>query len=116
MREDVRRKLVETARKGGRITYGELMRSFGIARGRSIGRVLEEICLHETSEGRPPLGSIVVLRGGDYPSGGFLAVFPGRYSGLRRDDPRARRLMREDQERTWEYWRRARPARINANS
>lgn len=105
MREGVRRRLIETARNGARITYGEIMRAFGVARGRHIGKVLEEICMHEVSNGRPPLGSVVVLKGSDYPSSGFLLVFPERYSGLDRNGPEARRLMREDQERTWAYWK-----------
>jgi hypothetical protein len=107
MREDVRRRLIEVARNGKRITYGELMRTFGLARGRHIGKVLKEICLHEVSNNRPPLASIVVLQNSNYPSTGFLSVFPERYSGLDRNSPKARQLMREDQERTWAYWKTA---------
>jgi len=87
MRQDVRERLIEVVRHRGLITYGELMRDFGLARGRQIGEVLGEISEYEHAQGRPFLSAIVVNKGGLRPSGGFRGV-----RGVSRDVP-------------WEYYR-----------
>jgi hypothetical protein len=65
MREDVRKKLVEVAKREETITYGELMKEFQIPRGHpkpgiGIGSVVGEISNYEYSKGRPLISAIVV--------------------------------------------------------
>jgi len=125
MRQDVRKKLIEVARRGETITYGELMKEFGIPRGHpkpgiGIGYVVGEISNYEYSQGRPLLSAIVVRadsRTGicplGHPGGGFFGLdgipvhlerSPGVYSNptLSADE---QRFVKEEQERVWDYWR-----------
>lgn len=94
MREDVRDRLVEVARHRGLVTYGELMRDFGLARGRQIGQVLLQICEYEHDQGRPFLSAIVVRKHVLRPSEGFWGV-----RGVSKDVPWER--YRDE---VHEYW------------
>jgi hypothetical protein len=94
MREDIRGRLIEVARHRGLIAYGELMRDFGIARGRQIGEILGEISEYEHDHSRPFLSAIVVNKGTLRPSGGFWGV-----RGVSRDIPWER--YRDE---VHEYW------------
>jgi len=119
MRHDVREKLIEVARKGETITYGDLMKSFGISR-RYIGAVVGEISGHEYSKGRPLMSAIVVRSNSStstcpkgVPGGGFFGL-SGVPSRLRRPesaygDSRLTELEQQfarwQQEEVWKYWR-----------
>jgi len=119
MRRDVREKLIEVARKGETITYGDLMKSFGISR-RHIGAVVGEISGHEYSEGRPLISAIVVRSNSStstcpkgVPGGGFfgLSGVPGRLKrpedayGDSRLTGSEQQFVREQQEEVWKYWK-----------
>ena len=76
----IRAKLIETAKTGQLITYGEFVNnsSYKVVRGQGqpwqIGTVLGDICTFEHNQGRPLLSAICVLkkRGKpDMPSSGF---------------------------------------------
>jgi len=124
MRRDVRAKLIEIARKRKTITYGELMRKFGIPRGHrkpgiGIGSVVGQISEYEHSKGRPLL-SVIVVRADSktkkcpqgHPGGGFLGLdgvplhlrrSPGAFS-----DPltiKEQEFIKEEQQRVWDYWK-----------
>ena len=70
MRQDIRDRLIRTARSGEVIFYREL----GIGRGKAAGRILNEICEHEHSQGRPLLGAIVVNKATGMPGEGFWGL------------------------------------------
>jgi hypothetical protein len=85
MRQDVHKKLIKIAKRGETITYGELMKEFGIARGgrkpkMGIGWIVGEISGYENAKSRPLLSAIVVKAGSKtkvcsqgHPGGVFLA-------------------------------------------
>lgn len=70
MRQDIRNKLIQVARKGEVIFYLEL----GIGRGQAAGKILGEICEYEYSQGRPLLSAIVVNKATGMPSEGFWGL------------------------------------------
>jgi len=74
MRQDIRNRLIETARAGEVIFYREL----GIGRGRAAGTILEEISDYEWNQGRPLLTAIVANKAKGMPSPGFwqLSAIP----------------------------------------
>lgn len=126
MRQDVHKKLIEVAKKGETITYGELMNEFKVPRGHpksgiGIGWKVYEISNYEYSKGRPLLSSIVVRANSEtevcpqgHPSGGFFAEDDGIPEHLKRSErtcqnptlsPDEQKFVKEEQERVWNYWR-----------
>lgn len=124
MREDVRRKLIEVAKKGQTITYGDLMKEFRIPRGHKkpnigIGGVVGKISEYEHSNNRPLL-SVIVVRAGKskdfplgHPGGGILGL-PGIPRHLVRKsvdhtNPKLNdeevRFLQEEQDKVWKYWK-----------
>jgi hypothetical protein len=72
----VRERLIEAARSGELVYYGEFIRGdYGVARGQGsrwkIGDVLDEINHREAAENRPLLSAICVLEYTGMPSVGF---------------------------------------------
>ena len=125
MRADVRQKMIQVAKGGSTITYGDLMREFRIPRGHrnpgiGIGAVAGAISEVEHSQGRPMLSAIVVRADSrtraspqGHPGGGFLGL-DAIPASLKRS-PSAQQIaaltaeeqkyVREEQERVWRYWR-----------
>lgn len=124
MRDDVRQRLIEVARKGETITYGALMEEFGIPRGDryhrvGIGDVVGEISNFEYSEGRPRLSAIIVEVGSakepctkGITGGGFFGL-DGLPEAVRRGAKHynrplteaERRFLWQEQRAVWSYWR-----------
>jgi len=125
MRSNVRQKLIDVAKRGGTITYGELMKEFGIPRGHrkpgvGIGHVVGEISEHEHSQGRPLISAIVVRANSGtaicpkgVPGGGFFGL-PGIPSRLARSESdwanpqltkEEQKFLLAEQHRVWQYWR-----------
>jgi hypothetical protein len=124
MRADVRERLVAAAKSGETVTYGELMKQFGIPRGspnreKGIGDVVGQISMYEHSKGRPPISAIVVTAGSrtltypqGLPSGGFFGL-PGIPPHLKRQDQELgnpltledKEYARQQQKRVWAYWK-----------
>lgn len=76
MRQDIRDRLIQAARRGEVVFYREL----DIGRGWVAGQIRSEICEHEHCEGRPLLSAIVVNKATGMPSEGFWglsAIPPG---------------------------------------
>ena len=125
MRQDVRRKLIEVARRGQTITYGELMKEFGIPRGHpkpgvGIGPEVGKISRHEHAQGRPTLSAIVVLASSKtrtcpqgHPGGGYFGLpdIPTHLwrPGTEHQNPKLtsdeQRFMVQEQEEVWNYWK-----------
>lgn len=126
MRSDVRQKLIQVAKKGKTITYGELMAEFHIPRGHpvpgiGIGHVVGRISEYEDSKGRPLISAIVVraasanrLCPDGNPGGGFFGIpSPNIPADLIRPESKLSnpilddaelRFVRQEQERIWRYW------------
>ena len=125
MRQDVRQKLISVAKRGETITYGELMREFGIPRGHpkpgiGIGHVVGIISEHEHSKRRPLISAIVVRASSGtaicpkgVPGGGFFGL-PGIPSHLIRSESawadsrlngEEQEFIKNEQEKVWLYWR-----------
>lgn len=122
MREDVRKKLIKTAKERKTVTYGDLMREFKISRGPSgkgIGNVVGTISEYEHQNGRPILSAIVVRSGSGtkkwkhgHPGGGFFGL-PSVPHHLRRfesdhvnpnlSDAELEHIKQE-QQKVWDYW------------
>ena len=77
MREDIRQMLIESARDGKVIHYMEL----DVGRGKTLGKVLEDISVYEANQGRPLLSAIAVSKVKGMPNEGFWKI-PGIRSGL----------------------------------
>lgn len=126
IRWDVRRKLIEVAKKGETITYGELMREFGIPRGHhkpelGIGSIVGEISNYEHSEGRPLISAIVVRADTKtrayphgHPGGGFMGLdgIPAQLKRRSEASWQDHKLTAEEQEwlikeqeKVWAYWK-----------
>lgn len=120
--ENVRKKLVEVAKKGETITYGEVMQLFNIPRDHpefGIKDVVGDISNHEHSKDRPRLSAIVVKAGSQTescpngcPDGSFFGL-----SGLCEDLARSpsdfseplsefeQDFVKSEQKRVWMHWR-----------
>ena len=113
--EDMRKVLLDAA--GGRrtVTYGQLMKEFGLARGdsgRTVVGALGEVDRREYGSGAPGFAAIVVRKDTGYPGGGFFCwddVPPElRRPQERCQDPKLsqaeREYVKQQQERIWKYY------------
>lgn len=82
MRQDIRDRLIDTARKGEVIFYSDLH----IGRGKGAGIILGDICEYEHSNRRPLLTAIVVNKATGMPSIGFwgLSAIPSNLTDKQR--------------------------------
>ena len=124
MRDDVRKKLIEVAKNGETITYGALMKEFGIPRGHQkpeigIAGAVDAINGYERAKGHPLLSAIVVRANSKtkicpkgHPGGGFFGLegIPGHLKRFK-DHTKAtlttgeKEFVREEQEKVWSYWK-----------
>ncbi len=112
MREDVRRELLKAAVEGRTVTYGSLIKKFGLSRGRGIVGVIGEIDGEEAGRRAPGFAAIVVRKDTGYPGGGFFC-WDGLPSALRRPrreatNPRLsedeKGYVRRLQEEIWSFY------------
>ncbi|MBM4446302.1 MAG: hypothetical protein FJ023_02985 [Chloroflexi bacterium] len=94
MRDDIQERIIWVAKHRGLITYGEIMGDFHVARGKQMGRVLEEISEYEHAQGRGFLTSIVVNKNTLEPSENFWSL-----PSISRD-----RGLKYYQNQVWDYW------------
>ncbi len=117
MREEMRQELIRAAAEGRTLTYGYLMRKFGLSRGRQSGETvvgtLGEVDRYETSRGAPGFAAIVVRQDTGFPGGGFFC-WSDIPANLRRpnnlgQNPRLsdaeKKYVRTQQERIWSYYK-----------
>ena len=92
MREDIRRRLIHTARKGEVIFYSEL----GIGRGKVAGVILGDISEYEHRSRRPLLTAVVANKAKGMPSPGFwgLSAVPHNLTDKQRPVFWARELIK----------------------
>ena len=103
MRWDIREKLIKVAKDKKTICYSELGVEFGIST-RHVGKVVGEISLFESQQGRPLLSALVVLKNRGMPSEGF-------WKGPSYEQARKRGIGKEDfweseLKKAYDYWQR----------
>jgi hypothetical protein len=123
-KDSVRKKLIEVAKRGETITYGELMKEVKIPRGGrkpeiGIGGVVGQISEDEHCEGRPRLSAIAVRTHSrrkncpqGHPGGGFFGlegippefIRPRDHSNLILTS-REKQFVKQEQEKVWNYWK-----------
>ncbi len=84
MRED----LLNAASEGRKVTYGRLMKKFGLSRGRSLSAAIGEVDRAETLSGSPGFAAIVVRRDTGFPGGGYFCD-PALPKSVRRPSDRS---------------------------
>jgi hypothetical protein len=97
-RADVHRRLVDAARNGRTITYGEL----GGGRG-WIGAYLYRIAHEEDAAGRPPLTALVVRKGTGQPGPGLAEAM--RQVGFWKPGESDEDVFRRATVSVWSFWR-----------
>lgn len=107
--------LLKTAVEHKTITYGSLMRKFGLTRGRGVRgivRIIGEVDEYESRRGAPGFGAIIVRKDTGFPGGGYFC-YDGLPPGLRRSpgqgaNPRLSRAEKEhimkERETIWRYY------------
>jgi hypothetical protein len=115
-RRDVYEELLEAAGSGRTVTYGHLMKKFGISRGHPRGAgivgVIGEIDKRESERGSPGFAAIVVRKDTGFPGGGYFC-YDEVPEHLRRPkgqgaNPKLsqgeREYVRGEQRKIWEYY------------
>ena len=100
----IREKLLEVARNGSTITYGELGKAVGLHwRSRRLVDALDVINRHEDGENRPLLTAVVVNAESKRSGPGFfnLAEALGRFDPAK-DDERA--YWEQERQRVYRHW------------
>jgi hypothetical protein len=70
--EGMRAELLHAAMRRETVTYGELMRSFGLSRGRALTSAISAVDYREYVLGAPGLAAIIVRKDTGYPGGGYF--------------------------------------------
>jgi len=111
----MRKILLSAAGRGETVTYGKLMRTFGLSRGKALSGMIGEVDRREYATGAPGFAAIVVRKDTGYPGGGYFCddTLPPQ---LRRPKSRAndpvlttveRDHIKRQQKRIWEHYSRA---------
>lgn len=122
-RRDVYEELIRAAKRRRTVTYGHLMKKFGISRGHPRGAgivgVIGEIDRHEYQKGGPGFAAIVVRKDSGLPGGGYfcydeLPVHLRRPKGQGANS-RLSRAEREyieaEQKKIWNFYQKRYPSR-----
>lgn len=115
--EDMRQELIKAALGRRTVTYGYLMRKFGISRGSDPGETvvgaLGKIDQREYAVGAPGFAAIVVRKDTGYPGGGFFC-WDGVPAELRRPNSEGQKpvlsdaekeYVNKEREKIWAYYR-----------
>ena len=110
--EAIRRMLLRAARARTTVTYGQLMKSFRLSRGRQLSQVIGEVDRVEYDKGSPGFAAIIVRKDTGFPGGGYFCDdrlhFELMRSKDRSTDPslsvREKRHVLKQQRRIWKYY------------
>jgi hypothetical protein len=70
--EGMRKTLLPAARRGETVTYGELMKMFGLSRGKALSGMIGMVDRREYASGAPGFAAIIVRKDTGYPGGGYF--------------------------------------------
>ena len=95
--DDLRQRLIQTARRKVTVTYSELSPEAP----RAIWPMLDQVNRYEVAEGRPMLTAVVVTKEARKPGIGFFtqARTLGRFDGNNWDD-----FWQRELQEVWDYW------------
>jgi hypothetical protein len=101
--------LVNNAKKGDTITYGELIQEMGGPGRGYIGEVLEAVCRGEHKRARPMLGAVVIHKGDRVPGHAFWNL-PWIPEDIR-NAPKETKIdyWKCEREKVYHYWRNCNP-------
>lgn len=108
----VKRILLRAAGRGETVTYGTLMKTFGLSRGKVLSGMIGEVDRRECARGAPGFAAMIVRKDTGYPGGGYFcdeALPPGlRRPKSRRNDPilspAERECISRQQKRIWKHY------------
>ena len=114
-----RRMLLEAARSERTVTYGRLMKSFGLSRGRQITRMIGRVDSAEYASGAPGFAALIVRKDTGFPGGGYFCddqlppklVRDSSRSADPRLSPAEKRHVLRQQKVVWDYYGRRKPFR-----
>lgn len=112
--EGIRKTLLRAACRGETVTYGTLMRRFGLSRGKALTGMIAKVDRREYACGAPGFAAIIVRKDTGYPGGGYFcddSLPPKlRRPGSRASDPRLsegeRSHISRQRAEIWGYYRR----------
>jgi hypothetical protein len=115
--------LLRAASSGRTVTYGALMKTFGLSRGRALTRIISAVDRRESASSAPGFAAMIVRKDTGYPGGGYFCddALP---VGLRRpqsrsNDPRLsageRDYIGTKQKEIWAYYGKAGVSRRRRN-
>ncbi len=67
--------LLEAAQNGKTVTYGVLMRRYGLSRGRRLSQTIGEVDRAELEDGAPGFAAIIVRKDTGFPGGGYFCDY-----------------------------------------
>jgi hypothetical protein len=110
--EGMRKTLLGAAIRRETMTYGALMRRFGLSRGRVLSEAIGEADRREYASGAPGFAALIVRKDTGYPGGGYFCddTLPLRLRrpSSRRNDPRLSgpemEHIKNQQERIWKFY------------
>lgn len=108
----MRRDLQRAAGSGGTVTYGELMKRYGLSRGRRLSQTIGDADRAELHNGAPGFAAIIVRKDTGFPGGGYFCDddLPGdlRRPRSRASDPRLSLVeiahLKEQQLKIWAFY------------
>ena len=108
----MRSDLLKAALAGITMTYGQLMKTHGLSRGRPLSKVIGEIDRLEYARGAPGFAAIIVRKDTGFPGGGYFCddELPPtlRRPRVRASDPRLSAAemnhVRSAQKKIWAYY------------
>ena len=109
----MRKELLGAARAGKTVTYGKLMRSYHLSRGKALSSAIGDVDRLEYTRGRPGFAAIIVRKDTGFPGGGFFCdvdLPPSlRRPRARGSDPRLSgeevNYIRKAQGKIWAFYR-----------
>jgi hypothetical protein len=116
--------LLRAARRRTTVTYGRLMKSFHLSRGRRLSHEISEVDRLEREKGAPGFAAIIVRKDTGYPGGGYFCdddlPVALRRAASRSTDPKLsaseKEYVGEQQERIWKYYSRKGPASADSTA
>ncbi len=100
-----RTRLIALAKQGKTITYRELMQEMGGPGRGYIKQVLQRVCQGEYEQGRPLLGSLVVLAHGGHPGNGYWESQMARKTIGSKSSKQAKiEFWQRERQKVYDYW------------
>ena len=108
--------MLGAAKRRRTVTYGTLMRSFGLSRGKALTRAISAVDYREVVVGAPGFAAIIVRKDTCYPGGGYFCdeklPLKLRRSRSRASDPKLSPTEKDHiyrkQREIWAYYARNR--------